>query len=232
MITLLKNQSEVESAVTFLNERKIPLHFTRQKNWDHVCVVNELNRVKRDVKVLDMGSGDGYTLRLLRKLGYRKIQGIDFSKPILRRRQRWLRKFWPFGYTGEHDIVVGDLCDTPFEDEGFDVLTCVSVIEHGVDLERFFRECGRLLKNEGKLIVTFDYWHDFDQGLLVEERIFDLPWCVFNTEMVDEMIGMAAQYGLVVAGEREMPRCEETTVRYRGFDYTFMCVIFEKMNTT
>lgn len=40
----------------------------------------------------------------------------------------------------------------------FDVLTCISVIEHVRDLRPFFRACRMLLKPGGLLFLTTDYW--------------------------------------------------------------------------
>lgn len=40
----------------------------------------------------------------------------------------------------------------------FDLLTCISVIEHVTDLRPFFRACHMLLKPGGLLFLTTDYW--------------------------------------------------------------------------
>lgn len=40
----------------------------------------------------------------------------------------------------------------------FDVITCISVIEHVEELRKFFRACHMLLKPGGLLFLTTDYW--------------------------------------------------------------------------
>jgi SAM-dependent methyltransferase len=42
--------------------------------------------------------------------------------------------------------------------ECFDILTCISVIEHVQELRPFFRACRMLLKPGGLLFLTTDYW--------------------------------------------------------------------------
>ena len=40
----------------------------------------------------------------------------------------------------------------------FDILTCISVIEHVEEVRKFFRACHMLLKPGGLLFLTTDYW--------------------------------------------------------------------------
>ena len=40
----------------------------------------------------------------------------------------------------------------------FDILTCISVIEHVEDVRRFFRACSMLLKPGGLVVFTTDFW--------------------------------------------------------------------------
>jgi SAM-dependent methyltransferase len=40
----------------------------------------------------------------------------------------------------------------------FDIITCISVIEHVEEIRKFFRACHMLLKPGGLLFLTTDYW--------------------------------------------------------------------------
>ncbi len=42
----------------------------------------------------------------------------------------------------------------------FDYITSLSVIEHGVNIENYFKEMNRVLKKGGMLLTSTDYWYD------------------------------------------------------------------------
>ncbi len=77
--------------------------------------------------------------------GYRHLTGINlaFKRTIQR---------------GPIHYEPGDITDTRFADKFFDAAACLSVIEHGVDLTAFFTEMGRILKPNGLLMLSTDYW--------------------------------------------------------------------------
>ncbi|NQT36753.1 MAG: methyltransferase domain-containing protein [Planctomycetes bacterium] len=54
------------------------------------------------------------------------------------------------------DFVPGDLRRTPFPDGHFQVIYCISVLEHIGEYERVIEEFQRLLSPGGLLVVTFD----------------------------------------------------------------------------
>ncbi|WP_432798319.1 class I SAM-dependent methyltransferase [Poriferisphaera sp. WC338] len=257
MIQVLKESSQVHTSIQQLSRMALPLHVTAQKNWDHKLLVDLLEGVSKETKILDLGSGDGFTLTLLHHLGYKQIFGIDYAKPRRSRRETLRRIFRPFKFDPANLITIGDICRTHFPEESFEWMTCISVIEHGVDLAVFFEEVARLLAPGGRLLITFDYWHDFDSSQTQEIQIFDLPWKIFNENSVRKMINLASEYcleiadsslcmtkaareakGSVSSGELKtvrdnhqmtaIPSCQQATVSYSGFEYTFMAIVFEK----
>lgn len=54
-------------------------------------------------------------------------------------------------------IKYADIMELPFEDNTFDKITCVSVIEHVQDDRKALKELIRVLKPGGRLIITTDY---------------------------------------------------------------------------
>ena len=76
-------------------------------------------------------------------LGYRNLTCINhtISEPFMRGSIRY-----------EH----GNILRTRFGPETFGVVTCLSVIEHGVDLEGFIAETARILRTDGLLIISTD----------------------------------------------------------------------------
>ena len=55
--------------------------------------------------------------------------------------------------------TVQDLEKTNFNDNMFDFYIVV-VIEHGVNIQNYFKEMNRILKKDGILLTSTDYWPD------------------------------------------------------------------------
>jgi len=205
-----------------------PLHATMQKNWDHYELISLLDELPKSAAILDMGSGHGFTLKLLFQLGFKNIRGIDFERPRIPRfdylKQIFKKSFSPYAL-----IKKGDLCNTGFMPASFDFLTCISVIEHGIDIDSFLKEASRLLVPGGGLWVTFDYWESVAGDQSENITIFGLPWTIFDRGRADQLIKTASRYGLVMQDpDALIPACREKTVHYASKQYTFMGIMFEK----
>jgi SAM-dependent methyltransferase len=95
-------------------------------------------------RVLDIGTGTGGNLRLLRELGFQSIDGIDFSEDAIEYcRQKGFEK-----------VQLGDACRLPFEDNSFDVTLATDVLEHLEDDHQAAREIARVLKPGGLGVIT------------------------------------------------------------------------------
>jgi SAM-dependent methyltransferase len=98
-----------------------------------------------DGSLLDAGCGQGHFLGRVRNRGFR-LYGIDASaEAIAVARQRLA------GAT----VDVGDLTQLGFADEAFDVVVCTEVIEHVSQYRAALSEMKRVLKPNGRLILTF-----------------------------------------------------------------------------
>lgn len=64
----------------------------------------------------------------------------------------------------------GSIFNIPEDDEQFDVVTCVSVIEHIKHKHHALREAMRILKKGGVFVMTFDFTRD-DENLSDEKRV-------------------------------------------------------------
>jgi SAM-dependent methyltransferase len=107
-------------------------------------VRDELSRlgVRPGARVLDAGCGSG---RLLDSLaGYGQVSGLDMnpnSVEIAKRR-------------GHEDVRQGPVESLPWEDETFDLVTCLDVVEHTADDRVTMRELSRVAKHGGQLLIT------------------------------------------------------------------------------
>lgn len=95
--------------------------------------------------VLDAGCGVGYGTEELAKRSFFAL-GIDLSKRVIdkamRRRKTNLR------------FILADCRYLPLRNESFDLITSFEVIEHLVDPDLFLKEVKRVLKENGKLILS------------------------------------------------------------------------------
>jgi len=106
-------------------------------------VVGLLDRelVKKDLRVLDVGCGAGNMILHLSRYG--DVVGID-SNPIP----------LEIAHRRGHDARLAQAEDMPFEDESFDLVTTLDVIEHSDDDLRILRQCHRVCAKGGLLAIS------------------------------------------------------------------------------
>lgn len=134
----------------------IPHLGLRGRAW---AILGELKNEKKK-KVLDAGSGPGlYALHLAEKGHF--VTGIDIDKEKVKLSTEIAKRM---GSTAE--FVAGDLCALPFPDNSFEVIVCSDVIEHIPDDRKALREMARVLRPEGKLVLTTTGNNPFTKNLI------------------------------------------------------------------
>ncbi len=122
----------------------IPHLGLRGRAW---AILGGLKNEKKK-KILDAGSGPGlYALHLAEK-GH-LVTGIDINKERVKLSTGIAQRI---GNTAK--FVVGDLCALPFPDNSFEVIVCSDVIEHIPNDQQALQEMARVLRPEGRLILT------------------------------------------------------------------------------
>jgi len=91
-------------------------------------------------RILDIGAGHGYLVKKLHEDGYEVVAGDLFPEY--------------FRYDRVECKKVDITAKLPFDDQSFDVILAVELMEHVHDHETFFSEADRLLRKNGKLIFT------------------------------------------------------------------------------
>jgi SAM-dependent methyltransferase len=94
--------------------------------------------------ILDVGTGTGANLRMLRDNGYSNIRGLDASPVAV--------KFC--AEKGLGTTSLGDMLAMPFEANSFDLTLATDVIEHVDDDLAALREIGRVTKPGGFVLIT------------------------------------------------------------------------------
>jgi ubiquinone/menaquinone biosynthesis C-methylase UbiE len=127
--------------------------------------------------------------------------------------------------------IEADLTQTPYKDGQFDCITSLSVIEHGVDLESYFKEMSRILKSGGVILTSTDYWPDKIQTQDVPRTMtFGLPWNIFSKREIIELISISERHGFKLLIPLEYTATERV-VHYLGKAYTFIVFGLEKQRS-
>ena len=117
----------------------------------------------------------------------------------------------------------GDITRMRFPDALFDAVACLSVIEHGVDVDAYFREMARILKPGGLLVTSTDY---FDQPTDTKGlSAYGVPIKIFTRAEIERAIEVAATHGLRLTGPVDLT-CEQRVVRWERFGLGYSFVAF------
>lgn len=101
-------------------------------------------RLSLEAPVLDLGTGTGGNLRLLKQLGFTQVVGLDANEMAI---QCCREK-------GFAEVKKGDICDLPFEDHRFQLVLATDILEHVDDDLRALAEIKRVLRPGGEAVMT------------------------------------------------------------------------------
>lgn len=100
------------------------------RGWEYPWVLTQLGDLPARVKILDCGCGtSGFPMELYRR-GYHPT-GLDFFVGKTQRIQGYgITDAYIESLRGKVEFINGDIVSIPAEDETFDAITCISVMEH------------------------------------------------------------------------------------------------------
>jgi SAM-dependent methyltransferase len=240
--SVLKTASEVEESISLLRSMNLFPHHGREKSWDTYKMIDTISKSDPNVNVLDVGCNGSPILPLLKKLGFKNLYGCDM---ILKTKYNPLiMKFICLFYKKEYapiiqmhqddaiNLSIQNIEKTNYQDGKFDYITALSVIEHGVNIQKFFKEANRLLKKGGLLLISTDYWPSpiinktsskFNHAAL-PDRIFT------KSEVTNELIETARLNGLELTEPIDF-EVKDKVVHWKvtGLDYTFIFFALKKI---
>lgn len=215
MIKVLSSWQEIEAATLEIKRQGLPLHLDIHKNWDHLLLYDDILTKDKQSSIVDLGCGECCTLNFLAALGFKNLYGIDLKIEA--------------NADTAYSLYQDNLTQTRFGSNFFDIVVSISVIEHGVELPAFFTEVSRLLKPDGLLFLTTDYW---EEHLVIDSSIrpFGLEWKVFCQADIERLIILAEENNLVLERNGNIPICSDKPIAWYNHNYTFISLVFRKFN--
>ncbi len=147
-------------------------------------------RIKADMKVLDIGCGDGRNMRsILEKTKF--VTGVDNDQKAV----EGTRKHFSEAPTVK--VVLGDASALPFEDGSFDIVTLLMILVN-LDKQKVkaLTEAARVLKKDGLIILSTFAETAFDERMEIYtqikasiERVEDTK-VIFNKSLVSEQFSL------------------------------------------
>ncbi|MDE5820014.1 MAG: class I SAM-dependent methyltransferase [Lachnospiraceae bacterium] len=215
---VLTDMEQWKNALEIVNKKNLQPHLDPPKTWDSLVAYNYiLKYVDKNEWILDAGA-EYYSviLKWLSKNGYKHLTGINTAFNATKCK-----------YIGKIKYEFGDITRTKYLRGDFKAITALSVVEHNVNWQIFIREAAYLLKEDGVLIISFDY---SKEKIKESKKMFDMDWNIFCSEEVEEMIGFAEQNHLKLINEFDKNK-DGKIIWYDGLAYTYAVLIFQKVRT-
>ncbi len=139
--------------IEFFNNFAANWDATRRTNPQILEKLLRMAKLPKGAEVLDVGSGTGVLLPYLAQAigSTGKITAIDFSEKMLAKAQE------KFAHIENVNFIVGDVLETNFPAESFDVITCLNFYPHlHTRKQEFIAKMINSLRAGGSLIIMHD----------------------------------------------------------------------------
>ena len=204
-------------------------------------MIKMISGANRESFVLDVGCYESPILPMLKRLGFINLYGCDLRlkssdcNPNFTNNNnssfKYHEDYEPIAkmYSDKsYQLSIRNLEDTKYRDEMFDYVTSLSVIEHGVNIEKYFREMSRIIKSNSYLLTSTDYWPD---KLVNNKNVLskDKPDNIFSRDEIENLVEIAEKNGLKLIEPIDF-EYKDKVVRWNsiGLDFTFIFFAMRK----
>jgi SAM-dependent methyltransferase len=183
----LNPRPKAESLLSFYQDY-LPEEESSIESWRRMmasvfhCSATLLGQYRKNGRLLDVGTGFGFFLMEMKKRGW-EVAGVEISKKAIDYARDVL------GLT----IHLGPAEKVGFPDNYFDAVTGFYVVEHLPRPLVFFRECYRILKPGGLLLLRYPHTTPIKNVLHwfhIRNRLYDLPAHLsdFSPKMIQQCL--------------------------------------------
>jgi SAM-dependent methyltransferase len=219
----LLEKIECDAATTVVEAAGLPSHHDPQKNWDTFkCIAYIAALGDLEAPILDAGAGVRVVAqRWLHQLGYRELYGCDLKPTVVK------PAYASLGFK----MSAQELTGTNYASDFFQAVTCISVIEHGVELAGFAREMARIIRPGGLLLISTDYWSEAIDCRGIYPYGADAPEMKILTPAdIEGFVADCAAAGLELCEPLQL-QTRDKAIRWERTDrdYTFIFLAFRKI---
>ena len=235
---MLKYYSDAEYGSQCLRDINLFPHYNPYKSWDTYKMIKIIRNSDRNSYVLDVGCNQSPILVMLRRLGFSNLYGCDltlktkypisilkFAGSFYKRDYKPILEMYE---NKTYRLSIQNLENTNYPNKIFDYITSLSVIEHGVNLSRYYMEMNRILKKGGYLLTSTDYW---PTKIVNTKKAISCNTAdnIFDRYEIEEMLHIAEQNGFALTEPLDYTYREKVVHwKLTGLDYTFIFFALKK----
>ena len=136
-------------------------NYWKNYSQDIFNYLKKKSKIRKKLKVLEVGSNDGYLLSQFQKKGF-SVLGVDASKKMcqIANKKRIKTLNLLFNLKNSKDIKK--------KYQSMDLIIANNVLNHSNDPENFLRAAQKLMSKKTTLIIEFPYWSN-----LIKDKKFD-----------------------------------------------------------
>lgn len=215
----MSSWKDIGNATNNIREKGLPEHGDLRKNWDLWQLHENVSNFDDNITIFDFGCSGLFALNFLSEMGFKNLYGIDLYPLSTYIEDLAFLVKKKIKNRNTPKISRGNALNNNFPNGFFDLTVSISVIEHGVPLKQFFSEVSRILKEDGLLFITTDYW---PQKIKSPSKRH-----IFYYDEIIKMINIAKECGFNPCFD-SIPDSKNRVIFCRGRWYTFLCTTFKK----